>query len=199
MRLCILAMALAAAGTASAAPPGTRDPDWPCQQIKVQQLSLASVWSGSAPNSEGQQDQHVVDLAREMAQRRVPIEVAQQKIRSFAQQSGEQKQVKLLELLTELFNALDAERSSVIAGLDRYGARQKELAAQLRDDNEKLRAMHADPSSKPDEVNQMTERVTWEAEVFEDRRQALSYACDVPAKIEQRLFGLARTIQDALR
>lgn len=199
MRLCILALAIVATSTASAAPPGPRDSDWPCQQIKVQQLSLASVWSGSAPNSEGQQDQQVVDLAREVTQRRVPIEVAQQKIRSFAQQSGEQKQVKLAELLTALFNALDAERSSVIAGLDRYGARQKELAAQLRDDNEKLRVMRADSSAKPDDVNQMTERVTWEAEVFEDRRQALRYACDVPAKIEQRLFGLARTIQDALR
>ena len=94
---------------------------------------------------------------------------------------------------------LDDERSTVIAGLDRFGARQKELAAAMRNDNEKLRAMQADPGSDAGDVNQMTQRVTWEAQVFQDRRQALSYACDVPGKIEQRLFALARTIQQELQ
>jgi hypothetical protein len=44
----------------------------------------------------------------------------------------------------------------------------------------------------------MTQQVTWEAEVFQDRRQALSYACDVPGKIEQRLFAIAHQIQQEL-
>ena len=43
------------------------------------------------------------------------------------------------------------------------------------------------------------QQVTWDAEVFRDRRQALSYACDVPGKIEQRLFALARIIQQELQ
>ena len=135
----------------------------------------------------------------ETAQRRVPIEQAQEKIHAFAAQAGDQKQPKLLELLAGLFSVLDEERSSVIAGLDRFGARQKELAAELRDDNEKLHTMQADPKSDAGDVNQMMQRVTWEAQVFQDRRQALRYACDVPGKIEQRLFALARTIQDAIR
>ena len=33
---------------------------------------------------------------------------------------------------------------------------------------------------------------------FQDRRQAIGYACDVPAKIEQRLFAIARQIQQEL-
>jgi RecA/RadA recombinase len=98
-----------------------------------------------------------------------------------------------------LFSTLDEERSSVIAGLDRFGARQKELAAQLRDDNEKLRVLQADSGSDAGEINQTTQRVIWEAQVFQDRRQALSYACDVPSKIEQRLFALARTVQELLQ
>ncbi len=44
----------------------------------------------------------------------------------------------------------------------------------------------------------MEQRVTWEGRVFQDRRQALSYACDVPAKIEQRLFAIARAVQEVL-
>ena len=79
------------------------------------------------------------------------------------------------------------------------GARILPGAAQLRSDNEKLRVLQADPASDASDVNQMTQRVMWEAQVFQDRRQALSYACDVPGKIEQRLFMLARTIQEALQ
>jgi len=188
--------------TAQSAPPGPHDPDWPCQQIKVPQLSLAAVWSGPSIDQQQenwQQDPTVTDLVRETAQRRMPIEQAQEKIHNFATQIGATSQTKLLDLFAGLFRTLDDERSSVIAGLDRFGMRQKELATELRNDNEKLRTMQADPKSEAGDINQLTQKVTWEAQVFQDRRQALSYACDVPAKIEQRLFALARTIQETLR
>jgi hypothetical protein len=195
-------VALCATAAAWSAPPGPRDPDWPCQQIKVPQLSLAAVWSGPAldrQREDWRRDQQVVDMVQAMAQRRVPIEQAQEKLRAFAAQAGEQRQTQLLELLAGLFSLLNDERSTVIAGLDRFGVRQKELAAELRNANEKLRAMRADPAAKASDVDEMTQRITWEAQVFQDRRQALSYACDVPGKIEQRLFALARTIQEELQ
>ncbi len=197
-----LGIAVATSTAAWAAPPGPRDPDWPCEQIKVPQLSLAAMWSGpplDQKQADWQQDQQVADLVQETAQRRVPIEQAQEKVRTFAAQAGDQKQPRLLQLLAGLFSVLDEERNSVIAGLDRFGSRQKELAAQLRDDNEKLHTLQADMKSDAGDVNQMTQRVTWEAQVYQDRRQALRYACDVPSKIEQRLFALAHTIQDAMR
>jgi hypothetical protein len=193
---------LLAGAAAEAAPPGPRDPTWPCQQIKVPELSLAAVWAGPAVDpqqTDWQHDQPVADLVHETAQRRVPLANAQQQITAFAQQAKEQKQQKLLALLGGLFSVLDAERSAVIAGLDRFGARQQELATQIREDNETLRKMQADTAADPGKLNQMVQRVTWEAEVFQDRRQMLSYACDVPGKIEQRLFALAATIQRNLQ
>jgi len=191
---------LAACGLITAAAPG-RDPDWPCQQIKVSHLSLAAVWSGPAldgQHGDWRQDPQVADLVQVMAQRRVPLDQVQAKIRTFAAEAGDQKAPKLLLALSAVFDLLDSERSSVVGGLDRFGARQKELAATLRENTEKLRAMQADPAFDAGEVNQMVQRVTWEAQVFQDRRQALSYACEVPSKIEQRLFAVARATQDAL-
>jgi hypothetical protein len=186
----------------AAAPPGQRDPNWPCQQIKVPRLSLAAVWSGPVLDAQQEAWRHepqVAELVQAMTQRRVPIEQAEAKVRAFAAQAGDQRQQKLLMALGGAFSVLDQERNSVIAGLDRFGARQKELAETLRQDNEKLRAMQADQAVKPADIKDMVQRVTWEAEVFQDRRQAISYACDVPAKIEQRLFVLARTVQDVLK
>ena len=87
---------------ANAAPPGPRDPDWPCQQIKVPELSLAAVWTGPAvdpQNTDWQHDQAVADLVHEIVQRRVPLAQAQDKIQTFAQQANDQKQPKLLELI----------------------------------------------------------------------------------------------------
>jgi hypothetical protein len=192
----------AAVAPGRSAPPGPRDPDWPCQQIKVPQLSLAAVWSGpplDRQREDWRHDQKVVDMVQAMAQRRVPIEQAQDRFRVFAAQAGERKQPQLLDLLAGLFSVLNDEHSTVIAGLDRFGARQKALAAELRDDNEKLRAMQANPAANAGDVAQITQRVTWEAQVFQDRRQAIGYACDVPGKIEHRLFALARTIQEELQ
>jgi hypothetical protein len=193
---------LFAAAVAIAAPPGPRDPDWPCQQIKVPQLSLAAVWSGpplDQQHTDWQQDQQVADLVHDVAQRRVPVEQAGERIHAFVQQVREQREPKLLGLLAGLFSVLDEQHGAVLAGLDRFGARQKELAAAIREDNEKLRTLQADPSADASEVNRLVQQVTWDAEVFRDRRQALSYACDVPGKIEQRLFALARIIQQELQ
>lgn len=198
----VVGCALFAAGAACAAPPGPPDPDWPCQQIKMSRLSLAAIWSGpplDQQQTDWRQDQPVADLVRETAQRRVPIEQAEHEIRDFAQRTAQQKQPKLLALAAGLFTVLDEERSAVVAGLDRFGARQRELAVSLREDNAKLHAMQADPASDAGDVNQMMQKVMWNAEVFQDRRRALSYACDVPGKIEQRLFALARIIQRELQ
>jgi hypothetical protein len=187
---------------ASASPPGPRDPDWPCQQIKVPQLSLAAVWTGppvDPQQTNWQQNQAVANLVHDVALRREPLPQAQAKIDAFARQAAGDKQSQLIALMAGLFDVLDAERSTVIAGLDRFGARQQELAAGIRADNENLRQMQADSNADQGQINQMVQRVTWEAEIFQDRRQALSYACDVPSKIEQRLFALAHTIQQNLQ
>ena len=41
-------------------------------------------------------------------------------------------------------------------------------------------------------------RVQWDTRVFEDRRRALTYVCEAPVLIEQRLGALARTIAAAM-
>jgi hypothetical protein len=201
IRRAAIGAALLAPALACAQPRGVPDPNWPCQQIKVPEMSLAAVWSGPTVDPRGtswKDNKQVAELVEKLAPRRLPIDQAQTLLHDFAQGEGAQKQPPLLQVLVGLFNVLDQERDSVMSGLDRFGVRQKELAAEIRGDNEKLRALQADSTSDPKAVQQLTQQVTWEVEVFQDRRQALSYACDVPGKIEQRLFALAHQIQQEL-
>jgi hypothetical protein len=98
-------------------------------------------------------------------------------------------------LFAGAFDVLNRERETVINGLDRFGQRQKVLAANLRQEGEDLRA--AQTATPPDgaKVADLTQRFLWDQQYFETRRQSLSFACDVPTTIEQRLYGLAKAIQ----
>ncbi|OYV34320.1 MAG: hypothetical protein B7Z80_21485, partial [Rhodospirillales bacterium 20-64-7] len=171
-------------------------------QIKVPDLSLAAVWDGPAVDTDStawRDNPAVAQLVAAVAPRRVPVETANTLIADFAKQAGAQKQPELLLVLSGLFNVLDQERGSVMAGLDRFGARQKELAAQIRGENQKLQSMQTDPDADAKAVQALTKQVQWDVQVFQDRQQALSYVCDVPGTIEQRLFTLARTIKTHLQ
>jgi len=191
----VSAVPIVAAGAAAS------DPDWPCQQIKVADLSFGSAWSGPPVDPtqiNWKDDNQIADLVQILSPRRKPIDQAEAIIDDFARQSGDRKQPRLMKLLAGLFTVFDTERDGILAGLDRFGRRQKELAAEIRADNEKLHALQVETTADAGTIQRLTQQVAWEAEVFQDRRQAISYACDAPSKIEQRFFALARHIQQIL-
>lgn len=186
-------------GTALGAYPA-RDPNWPCQAVKVPDLSLASVWNGPDLGDHAttwQKDQAAAELAQRIAQRRVPLDEAKREIKAFAR-TGAAANGPLLDLMAGVFSILNQERASVVAGLSRFGRRQKELAAQLRGDLEALHSAQDSPGADQAKVTQLSEKVTWGTRTFTARAQSIRYACDVPDIIEQRLFALARTIQGAM-
>lgn len=187
----LLAALLLAAAAAAAAPP-SRDPDWPCQQVKMAALSIGAVWTGpplDAYFATWSHDPEIADLVPRLTERRTPLDEAERAIRDFAAAAGAQRRDKLLALMAGVFSTLDAERAQVIAGLDRFGRRQKELASQIRADFDTQRTQPSD---------ELGERLGWETRLFEQRRLAVGTACDVPNLIEQRLGALARAIQAAL-
>jgi hypothetical protein len=195
MRLVLLVVSFLVGASATAAP-RTTDPDWPCQQVKVGELSVASFWSGPAVDpttTNWQQDATVAALVGTITQRRLPMDQAVERIAAFAKATDKQRTLPLL--FAGVFDVLNRERETVISGLDRFGQRQKVLAANLRQEGEDLRA--AQTATPPDgaKVADLTQRFLWDQQYFETRRQSLSFACDVPTTIEQRLYGLAKAIQ----
>jgi hypothetical protein len=174
--------------------------NWPCRQILVGRLSMAAVWSG--PSIEGlawRDDQAVADIVARLAARRTPLDDAERVIEDFAQSQGAGKTKKLVSVFAGLFETLNDERTQVIEGLLRFGAKQKELAGKIRAEN----ASREGPGKpRPDAGKQDAETVArdleWDLRVFDERRQSLTYVCETPALIEQRLFALARVIQRSL-
>jgi hypothetical protein len=198
--LVLAALLLPAGGAAIAAM--NSDPDWPCIQRKVPELSLGQIWNGPelpASARDWSKDADVSELVKELAARRLPIDEAQEDIRSFAAGlPADQKDDRMTMLVQGLFDHMNAERSQVISGIARYAHNQLELAARLRKEASELDALRAKPDADAMEIERRTYRLTWETRVFEERVQSLTYVCEVPTLIEQRLYALAKSILTAL-
>ena len=178
------------------------DPDWPCQQIKTPTFSLASVWAGPQLdlNSQSWRDESdVADLKAKMAQRRVPIADVEKAIADFKAKAGADADAKLLRAFAAAFEDLSQQRSQIIDGLDRFGRKQNALADRIRAENEAVQKssdQKSDGQAPPGADSQ--EQLQWDIRVFNDRRQTVTYVCEVPTLIEQRIGEIARAVQKAL-
>lgn len=197
----VVASALILCGAPQTAGAQAPDADWPCVQRKVPSLSPASMWPGLDERTlaaDWRADPEIAALVARIAPRRVSVEEAQEAVRSFAVGLGERKQDRLVKLFLGLFQTLDAERSEVMRGIERYARRQTQMAGRILADRARLEDLRQGAEANPKEVNERRAQLTTAIRVFEDRRASLTYACDVPRVIEQRLFALARAIQSEL-
>lgn len=178
------------------------DPDWPCVQRKVPELSLGQIWNGPelpATASDWSKDNDVEALVQELAQRRIPVADAQQSIRDFARGLKPEDAGSRLTMLAQgLFDHMNAERSQVISGIGRYARGQADIAARLRKEASALGDLQAKPDTDIAKVQEMTDRLNWETRIFEERVQSLTFVCEVPTLIEQRLYALAKTVAEVL-
>jgi hypothetical protein len=200
----VLAMAIVVPLTLQAAAQSRAkaDPDWPCQQIKTPTFSLASVWAGPEldPNSQTWRNEgDVADLSTQMAQRRVPIADVESAIGDFKAKAGPNADDKLLRAFGAAFEDLSRQRSQIIDGLDRFGHRQNALADRIRQESEAVQKssdQKSDDQTPPGADSQ--ERLQWDIRIFDDRRQTVTYVCEAPTLIEQRIGEIARAVQKAL-
>ena len=194
-----IVLGVLASGSASlAADP--RYPDWPCTQAKVPEISLAAVWAGPPLDDikdKWKDDAKVGALVARLAARRTPLEEAQKAITEYLAASADKATAGKL-LFAGLFDALNAQRSSVMNGLERVTRKQREAAEKIRADTLALQALQG--ASTPDQtrIDELGNQLVWQTRIFEDRRQVVKFVCEVPTAIDQRLFALGRTIQQEM-
>jgi hypothetical protein len=185
-----LFVAAASAPTQAAGRPGV-DPDWPCQQPKVAAFPLASVWDGPAIDLEAtnwRDDPEIAALAGQMAQRRAPIAQVQAAVAALAASSQKQK---IAKAFAAAFDELVRQRAEVLAGLDRYGRKVREMAASIRAENETAHA-----SQTPDDA--ALQKLQWDLRVYNERRRTIAYVCEAPQAIEARIGALVKVVRPAL-
>jgi hypothetical protein len=178
-----------------------RYPDWPCQQLKVPGISIASVWTGASIepiDTTKPADPKEADLVSRLAARRTPIEEARQLIADFVVGTKEEKQEKATRLFAALYATLNAQRDEVMSGIERFSRKQKAMAEEIRLTTQKMRELQDTPGADKTQSDELAGQLLWRTRIFEDRRKSTSYVCDVPVLIEKRLFDLGAAIQNIL-
>jgi hypothetical protein len=189
----------ASSGRCLAADP--RYPDWPCVQAKVPEISLAAVWAGPPLDDikeKWKDDAKVSALVSKLAARKTPLDEAKQAATEFLANSSAEKAAAGKLLFAGLFETLNAQRTSVMNGLERVTRKQRDAAEQIRTHTLSLHALQG--ASPPDQakIDELSNQVIWETRIFEDRRRVIGFVCEVPTAIDQRLFALGRVIQQEM-
>jgi hypothetical protein len=200
----VLAMAIvsALASRAIAQSGATVDPDWPCHQIKTPTYSLAAVWAGPELDLDPQSwrdESDVADLAAKIAQRRIPVADVESAIADFKAKAGADADAKLLRAFAAGFQDLSQQRSKIIDGLERFGRKQRAMADRIRTENEAVqKSADQRHSAQTPPGEDSGDQLQWDIRIFDDQRQTVTYVCEVPTLIEQRIGTIARAVEKAL-
>src|SRR5450755_2348906 len=166
-----------------------RNSDLPCAQAKVPEVSLAAVWNGPPLDDVAdnwKNDEKVSALVARLAARRTPLDDAKKTISEFLSGSAAEKTTKGKMLFAGLFDTLNAQRGSVIGGLERVTRKQREAAEKVRSDTIALQALQDVPSHDQAKLDELSNQLLWETRIFEDRHRVIKFVCDVPTAIDQR-------------
>lgn len=199
--IAIAALLFVAASTEVSFAADPRYPDWPCTQAKVPEISLAAVWAGPPLDDikdKWKDDAKVSALVPKLAARRTSLEDAQKLITEFLASAAADKATAGKLLFAGLFDSLNAQRASVLNGLERITRKQREAADKIRSDVSILNGLQG--VSPPDQprIDELGNQMVWQTRIFEDRQRVVKFVCEVPTAIDQRLFALGRMIQQEI-
>lgn len=192
MRKTLAAMIVVFASAAANAQPHGADPDWPCIQRLVPQISAAQVWTGPVPEREmWADDLEVVRLAAKIAARRTPMEDVRDTVASFSQElDTADRDRRLAGLFGRALQVINSDRASLIAGIKRFARKQARLADRIRETRVSLSTGNLAEAQRAD----LSERLHWDLRIYEDREQSQIFLCEQPVLLEQRAFALGRVV-----
>lgn len=198
LRFAVPLLLLTAAPALAAAPTGGL---WPCIQRKVPVLAYGQMWSGpSIENLAWQDDRAVAELVPVLVAQRTPIDDATRRIEEFAGKAGAEKKERLTRLFAGVFDQINARRSRIISGIERYSQHQIELSKRIKDESLDLAKAKKAATGDADKAKaaELEQRLLWDTRIYDARNQAVTTVCESPVLLEQRAFSLARAIQNVM-
>lgn len=182
-------------GAAPAAQPA--DPEWPCIQRRVPELSIGQMWQGPLPAEDAAAAPELESLARSLAPRRVSVEDVAATVEARLQQvPPDVRPAWLAGLFALILDRINAERGEVIAGIGRYATRQRSLAEAIEKMEDDLVALERAPEAerKMDRIEELRDGLAWETRIYKERAQSLTYVCEAPVLLEKRAFDIGRAL-----
>lgn len=202
MRLGSAVIATAAALIATGAAAAGGDPDWPCQQRLVPELTAGTYWNGPAipENADWRADPKIAELIAAAASRDVPADQGEAKLAAFADGlPPEERKTVIPELFAGLVDAINQQRHDVIVSLKELSRRQKSISGLVDKATDELRnAPSASDTANAGPRDEIEQRRNFLIRTFQQTQRTIQYACQVPTDLEARLGSYARILQAKL-
>ena len=181
-------------------------PDWPCVQRKVAELSAGMMWGGPPPEDESKaswrKDTEIVRLVPLLAARRTEMDAVTKAVDGFAGTlTPADRQGRLTLLFVGVLERINLERRQIIAGIERYTRKQRELAEAVnktRGELEAALAVKTPSDSERRHRREIEQKLNWQTRIHEERERSLQFVCESPVILEQRMFAIAREIMNHL-
>ena len=172
-----------------AQPPGKeRNPDWPCIQVYIEQLSWGSIWTGPVLDENSSKwinDEKLSSLAEKIMKRNTKEKEGIEELKKYIKKNNSPEQ------LTKLFNAL-FDTTNIIwkkrnEKLLNFGKRQRLTSEKISTKLGKIKKLFKDYESNKDEIQKLEQENFWDVRRFEDRRALSDSLCEQPRFYEKRL------------
>lgn len=180
-------------------------PDWPCIQREVAEISAGMVWPGDPVNAEDRswtQNQDVANVVQMLTSRRNSVEDALRIVDEFAASLKENRVQKLQAAFVGALQRINAERRQIMGGIKRYARRQAALADQIRAKSlEEASLSRQSPLTDENKrrIGELREEIEWDTRIYDERERSLTYVCETPVLLEQRLFQIGRHVAELIR
>ncbi len=185
------ALALGAAG------PPRADPDWPCVQRLVPNLTAGSIWGGHDAGGDWRANPQVAAIVSAVAARSVSAQNGAARLDQFvATVPVADRPAVLAQVFAGLVDETNAQRAQVIDRLRGIAQRQRAITEMTSRITGELRALPADTSAAQRE--EVVGRRAFLIREYEEIERTIRYACEVPVQMEAKLGTLAQALQRGL-
>jgi hypothetical protein len=167
--------------------------DWPCVQPLVQSISIEMVWHGPhlQPGADWRSDRAIATLVQTISAQETDADEGVTELKRFLQEHQQNRAGTIGRVMTGLIDENNQTRSRLIEHLRTLGDRQRGLAdivTRLDDERDK-----AGSAAEPE----LVDRLNFAQRTYFEAQRTLRYACEIPARLDQRLGVYAKTLESA--
>ena len=172
-----------------AQPPGKeKNPDWPCIQVYIEELSWGSIWTGPVLDENSSKwinDEKLSSLAEKIMKRNTKENEGIKELKKYIKKNNSPEQLtKLFHALFDTTNIIWKKRNEKLLN---FGKRQRLTSEKISTKLGKIKKLFKDHESNKDEIQKLEQENFWDVRRFEDRRALSDSLCDQPRFYEKRL------------
>lgn len=188
-------------GLCSSATAAGPDPNWPCQQPLVQNMTAAMIWSGPPVDKAGDwhADPSVSALVGHIAPRNVSAKDGEAAIQAFLKSLKGDRKKRITLAFAGLLDETNDQRSEVIDRIKDMAERQRSLSDIVNRLSLQVGTLPPEEQRTPSpEHKELVDRWTFTTQAYTQMQQTMRYACEIPGQIDSRMGAYARALAAGL-